>query len=1238
VLKSENPERARAKSQSEARKSSMSSSSSPAVSPTTSLAKAAAAATTTTTPSNADEGRDVLSPLPNSSLARAAAAAVSKSGSSALVKSTRKSPRSATAGRRHGGGSAGKKKKMASHVRVVARIRPLSAAEISRGYEESVVPIQSADGDGAQDGDVNGIPFAPDEDVPSSPTIGGASTGSSNVINAAFNTPKIGNTSRTNVSSAEDTVIPTPETTCTSLSAGTDPAKAKQFEYDCVFPPDASQKTVYDLSVGDAVKRNIFRGFNTTVIAYGQTASGKTYTMDGPCPTQETIAEDEEMLSPTARPFVSPKARNLSPKRNSSKGRTPGGGIPRRQLSKSSLLNASGKILSDYDGIIPRAIHDLFETKKEQQREAKIHLSYLEIYNDSIRDLLGSDDTSSENLQLRDDGQGISIKGLSSMEVKTAVEAKELMDVASVRRTTGSTGSNARSSRSHAICILTVTINHGKRKRSKAKLTLVDLAGSERLKETGAEGLTKQEGIAINRDLFVLAKVVSALADRSKQGRRSSVTHIPYRDCKLTRILRDSLGGNCCTVMVACISPASVNLEESVNTLRYAQRAKAITNAVKQNVVARSLSSTESLAMQRENKHLKNQVADLMKTLNEIKASMLITTASDKEERRNAVEIEGTLVEEEKCKEPMDENKESLLQSDIFLETFNQDDGVDDDLLSVDVDDASSLCDFSIASSITMLDDSMTITDDFVDGEVAEKRELLERLDDESSKLQEQIDSLSKQVTATKEELQEASAQKLEAEANVKEMTATQQRIQFEMDSMKHQIRVLTNERKDLLDEIEERQELSAVIALLNEEQDARRRAEEKISSLRGKHVECDALRSKLTKIETDMVGLKNALECMAKENESLKKELREKENKKPCTKPNVERKSLSNNVLGEHNTNIVCKDQNAPPNVKKDGLESRSENSEHRAIRIHAAKMLWFANKSVEKRHNFGDMSAVSSIASNQSMDSANYVDSAENSLASIESSNTKSSKKSLKKKLGLSKLSRKSRRKNRLPPTGMPDSNVDVPARDAQVKETIEGSAIDSTVVAAAVTEGNENDICTCTSPIFGENAEEMEFYLPKLTNSLCTCGKVVQEDDLSIKGGDYFALENILRPWQVAFLSTQGITTVKDLVGLDNAQRENVCKAMKKYRKTIARSKPIKTQACGVALHVWIKTCSTALTNEKEGGPAMPNFLDISFCSRDDSISTIGNGSLHSGYSAKSQTRGITSAPPTSIRQIR
>ena len=647
-------------------------------------------------------------------------------------------------------------------------------------------------------------------------------------------------------------------------------------------------------------------------------------------------------------------------------------------------------------------------------------------------------------------------------------------------------------------------------------------------------------------------------------------------------------------------------------SLRYAQRAKAITNAVKQNVVARSLSSTESLAMQRENKQLKSQITDLMKTLNELKASMLSNNCQ--KEEKDASEMKENMAEVETREEAKKENEGNPLQRDIFLETFNKDDGVDDDLLSVDVDDASSLCDFSIASSITMLEDSMTIAGDSIDDiEIAERRELVERLEGESSNLQEQIDCLSKNVMATNAELQEATSQKLEVEANLKKMMATQQRIQNEVDSMKHQIRILNTERIELLDEIEEKQELSAVIALLNKEQDARRCVEEEMKAQLTIIAECDALRTKFAKLQTDMKGLKKALECMTSENKSLKKELRGKENK--TLGATVERKPLSD-VLGECNTNVVGGNSAFPGGTKEnEAVGSSTVNSDHRAIRIHAAKMLWFANKSVEKRHNFGDESAVSSIASDQSMDSTKYLDPAETSVTSVES---KSSKKSLKKKLGLSKLSRKSRRKSKLPPTGMP-------AKDSQAKETINGRPIDASVSAA--TKGNDSEICTCTSPIFGENAEEMEFYLPRLTNSLCTCGKIVQED-LSIKGGDYFALENILRPWQVKFLATQGITTVKELVRLNNYQREQVCRAMKKYRKTIVSNKPVKTQACGVALHVWIKTCSTALKNEQEGGPTMPAFLDISFCSRDDSrsISTIGNGSLDSGdssYLALSQT---------------
>ena len=800
-----------------------------------------------------------------------------------------------------------------------------------------------------------------------------------------------------------------------------------------------------------------------------------------------------------------------------------------------------------------------------------------------------------------------------------------------------------------------MSINHGKRKRSKAKLTLVDLAGSERLKQTGAEGLTQQEGISINRDLFVLGKVVAALADKSKQGRRSSVTHIPYRDCKLTRILRDSLGGNCCTVMVACISPASVNLEESVNTLRYAQRAKSITNAVRQNVVARSLSSTESLAMQKENKLLKTQIADLMKALNEMKMNMMSKSEIEEGEKDGTKTTEAeptntggedtdaeakseTATEEAagEAAEPAQQNND-----DIFLDTFNQDDGVDDDLLSVDIDEASSFCDYSIASSITMLDDS--IADDSFDVDITEKRELVERLEGESAKLQEQVDSLSKEVTETNGQLQEAKDKKLDLEANVNEMTATQNRIQYEMDSMKHQIKVLTNERKEILEEIEEIQELGAVITLLNEEQDTRRQAEADVDRLNkeasANASECKDLRKKLAKMEADMESLKKALEVMSKENANLKKEL-ELRDQEPSATLAVPPMS---NVLADRSTNGENNSGSGADAKEKSGADAVSVSSEHRKIRIHAAKMLWFANKSVEnKQHKFGDMSAVSSIASNQSMDSTNYLDSADNSIASIESSNTKSSKKSiskkLKKKLGLSK-GKKKNKSNKLPPSGMPKPDGILPRDSQQTGKTTIDGLIAGAAIAQAIGEEMEagNEICTCTTPIFGENAKEMEFYLPKIGDSACTCGKGMPEDP-SIKGGDYFALENILRPWQVAFLATVGIKSAKELINLSETRKGRVCSAMKQYRKKIAADsgKPVRTQHCAVALHIWIKTCKTALKNEYDGGCNLPNFLDISFCnSRGDesSVSTIGNGSVNS-LNLSVASRNSNKLPPMVI----
>jgi hypothetical protein len=283
-----------------------------------------------------------------------------------------------------------------------------------------------------------------------------------------------------------------------------------------------SQKEVYDRSVGDAIRRNIFRGYNTTIIAYGQSGSGKTFTMSG--------QKEADKMAPSPEGLTYVRSFNFE---------------------KSALKDYS---VDDDDGIIPRAIHDLFKSKQrhEPAEEITISLTYMEVYNDELKDLLVD---SGPEMRIRDAGEeGFFVEGLCSVVVKSAKHARDLIDTATTRRRTASTKLNLRSSRSHAICTLTVSINSARTQPTlsgaiegdqgseivTAKLTMVDLAGSERIKHSGVTGTAQKESININKDLFVLAKVVSALADKSNLKKAA---HVPYRDSKLTSLLRDSLGG-----------------------------------------------------------------------------------------------------------------------------------------------------------------------------------------------------------------------------------------------------------------------------------------------------------------------------------------------------------------------------------------------------------------------------------------------------------------------------------------------------------------------------------------------------------------------------------------------------------------------------------------------------------------------------------------------------------------------
>ncbi|GBG79956.1 hypothetical protein CBR_g30218 [Chara braunii] len=352
----------------------------------------------------------------------------------------------------------------------------------------------------------------------------------------------------------------------------------------------------------------LFQGYNATVLAYGQTGSGKTYTM------------------------------------------------------------GSGYSGDNADAIIPKVMQTIFQKVEELQEKSEITIkvSYIEIHKEDIRDLLDSNLPALANgangngnghkrdrdvvaapqkpsITIRETlGGGITLANVIEAEVRSLNDMALYLEQGSLSRSTGSTVMNSNSSRSHAIFTITIeqkrkvpaasmtmldgmTVNGGTSEKQEdaegepaatvdaatevddlggdsltAKLHLVDLAGSERIKRTNAVGQRMQEGIHINKGLLALGNVICALCDDKKRG-----AHVPYRDSKLTRLLQDSLGGNSRTVMIACVSPADVNLDETLNTLKYANRARNIRNKP---MVNRNPSSAELVRLRSQNEMLMLQL------------------------------------------------------------------------------------------------------------------------------------------------------------------------------------------------------------------------------------------------------------------------------------------------------------------------------------------------------------------------------------------------------------------------------------------------------------------------------------------------------------------------------------------------------------------------------------------------------------------------------------------------------
>ncbi|XP_027577358.2 kinesin-like protein KIF27 isoform X4 [Pipra filicauda] len=297
------------------------------------------------------------------------------------------------------------------------------------------------------------------------------------------------------------------------------------FTFDFVFGKSSTQEEVYTVCIKPLLV-SLTEGYNATVFAYGQTGSGKTYTIGG-----DHIAS----------------------------------------------------VAVDEKGIIPRAIQELFQHISENRNiNFYVKVSYIEVYKEELRDLLELE-TSVKELHIREDEKGNTvIVGAKEFQVECADEVISLLESGNAARRTGTTQMNEHSSRSHAIFTISICQKQSAESQKNtdaardliaSKFHFVDLAGSERVAKTGNTGERFKESIQINSGLLALGNVISALGD----PKRKSV-HIPYRDAKITRILKDSLGGNAKTVMITCISPSSLDFDESLNSLKYANRAKNIRN------------------------------------------------------------------------------------------------------------------------------------------------------------------------------------------------------------------------------------------------------------------------------------------------------------------------------------------------------------------------------------------------------------------------------------------------------------------------------------------------------------------------------------------------------------------------------------------------------------------------------------------------------------------------------------
>ncbi|KAJ6102756.1 hypothetical protein N7486_005183, partial [Penicillium sp. IBT 16267x] len=420
-------------------------------------------------------------------------------------------------------------------------------------------------------------------------------------------------------------------TASTSLAVDV-PQGRKLFVFDRVFPETVDQNGVWEY-LSDSVN-SFLQGYNVSILAYGQSGAGKSYTMGTSGPGEIGNEDAMGIIPRFAQLLFDTLDGPAKHTRNGSSSTGTGLRTPQRYSMSSAA--SFGKL----------------NIEKNWQLKA----TYVEIYNEHLRDLLLPESAAASadrsNVTIREDAKGrILLTGLHQVNINSFDDLIGALNFGSAIRQTDSTAINAKSSRSHAVFSLNLvqrknsaqpsspkekrmsmpvdTFSNGDSVSVDSKLHFVDLAGSERLKNTGASGERAKEGISINAGLAALGKVISQLSSRQ------SGSHVSYRDSKLTRLLQDSLGGNAITYMIACVTPAEFHLSETLNTVQYAQRARAIQSKPRiQHVTDESDKQALIDRLKAEVVFLRNQIRNSEGT------ERRDAVSSERNERKNELEIQ----------------------------------------------------------------------------------------------------------------------------------------------------------------------------------------------------------------------------------------------------------------------------------------------------------------------------------------------------------------------------------------------------------------------------------------------------------------------------------------------------------------------------------------------------------------------------------------------------------------------